>query len=111
MEKFYSLEEVAELLGVNYQLIYRLVRSGDLPALRIGRIYRITQAGLDEYLAAQNTQDAHRCAACGKEFRSRLSLRDRCVGCGAAICVDCFGRKQVRRCAACLKKGEKNGTV
>ena len=63
MEKFYSLEEVAELLGVNYQLIYRLVRAGDLPALKIGRIYRVTQAGLDEYLQAQNTQAAHRCAA------------------------------------------------
>ena len=103
MERFYSLEEVAELLGVNYQLIYRLVRAGDLPALKIGRIYRITQAGLDEYLAAQNTQAAHRCAACGKEFRSRLSLRNRCEGCGAAICVDCFERKKERRCRECRK--------
>lgn len=101
MEKFYSLEEVAELLGVNYQLIYRLVRSGDLPAIKIGRIYRVTQAGLDEYLKAQNTQAAHRCAVCGKEFRSRLSLRNQCLACGAVICVDCFERKKIRYCKKC----------
>jgi len=101
MDKFYSLEEVAELLGVNYQLIYRLVRSGDLPALKIGRIYRVTQEGLDEYLKAQNTQAAHRCTVCGKEFRSRLSLRNRCETCDAPICVDCFERQGILHCKQC----------
>jgi len=104
MEKFYSLEEIAELLGVNYQLIYRLVRSGDLPALKIGRIYRITQAGFDEYLNAQNTQTAQRCSVCEKEFHSRLSLRNRCKECGAPICVDCFDRHHIHHCKTCEPK-------
>jgi excisionase family DNA binding protein len=109
MEKFYTLEQVAEMLGVNYQLIYRLVRSGDLPALKIGRIYRITQDGLDEYLKAQNTQSANRCAVCNREFRSRLSLKNRCGQCGAPICVDCFDRKQQHCCCECGTEGNASG--
>ena len=32
-KEFLSLEETAELLGVDYQLVYKLVRSGALPAV------------------------------------------------------------------------------
>ena len=39
-KEYLSLEEVPESLGVTYQLIYRLVRTGDLPAARLGKLYR-----------------------------------------------------------------------
>ena len=50
-QEYLSLEDVAELLGVNYQLIYKLVRSGELPAVRLGRVYRVQRSDLDRYLA------------------------------------------------------------
>ena len=37
-EEYKSLEEVADMLGVTYQLIDRLVRSGELPAVRLGKL-------------------------------------------------------------------------
>ena len=36
--EYMSLEDVAKMLGVTYQLIYRLVRSGELPAVRLGKL-------------------------------------------------------------------------
>lgn len=102
-EKSYlTLEEVAELLGVNYQLIYRLVRDGKLPAIRLGRIYRIDRADLTDYLALMKQRtgddDAGECAACGQAYRSKSSLRQACEQCGQPICVDCWTRRKIHRC-------------
>jgi excisionase family DNA binding protein len=45
--------EVAEQLRVSTMTIYRLIRGGELPAVRVGRNYRVPVADLDRYLAAQ----------------------------------------------------------
>jgi excisionase family DNA binding protein len=36
--------------------VYRLVQSGQLPAVRVGRSYRIRDSDVDRYLADQYTQ-------------------------------------------------------
>ena len=100
-KKYMTVEEVADLLGVNYQLIYRLVRSGELPAIRLGRIYRIEQSDLDDYLQQARTAPAAGgavCAACGKTYQSKLSVSQECVECAAPICVDCWERQGVHCC-------------
>ena len=100
-KKYLTLEEVADLLGVNYQLIYRLVRSGELPAIRLGRVYRIERADLEEYLdrsKTSRTQTGGVCSACGRTYASRLSLSEECAECGSPICVDCWQREGVRAC-------------
>ena len=107
-KKFMTLEDVAELLGVNYQLIYRLVRSGELPAIRLGRVYRVTKEDLNAYLSAQKTGGSGAsCAACGTVYRSAASVRQACEGCGAPICFDCWHRAKVRLCKSC--KAETKG--
>ena len=99
-KEFLSLEEVADLLGVNYQLIYRQVRGGLLPAARIGRVYRVSKKDLEAYLENAKTMavPGYACAACGKTYSSRLSLKEHCLECEAAICRDCWERKDVRYC-------------
>ncbi|MCX7591794.1 MAG: helix-turn-helix domain-containing protein [Kiritimatiellae bacterium] len=98
-KKYLSLEEVAKLLSVDYQLIYRLVRSGELPAIRVGRVYRIDHADLDAYLTRNKTSGPMLvCAACGTAYGSALSLKQGCVCCGAPLCTDCWDRKGIRRC-------------
>lgn len=99
--KYMTLEEVSDLLGVTYQLIYRLVRTGELPAVRVGRVYRVTGRDLDAYLEstrASATAIAGTCAACGKSYRSALSLPHECAECGKPMCVDCWERKGERTC-------------
>jgi excisionase family DNA binding protein len=36
--------------------VYRLVKAGDLPAVRVGKSYRVREDDLDAYLAKQYTQ-------------------------------------------------------
>ena len=100
-KEFHSLEEVADLLGVHYQLIYKVVRSGELPAARIGKVYRVSRRDLEAYLVRSKSHASGGvCAACGKTYHSRLSLKHGCVECGESICVDCWGRKQIHSCSA-----------
>ncbi len=53
---FVTVAEVARLLRVSNMTVYRLVQGGQLPAVRIGRSYRIREADVDRYLADQYTQ-------------------------------------------------------
>ena len=102
---FWSLEDVAELLGVNYQLIYRQVRDGKLPALRVGRIYRVQKADLEAYMELNSTgaTGGFDCGACGKRHLSGLSERGRCPNTDLPICMDCWDRKGIRSCAPSAK--------
>ena len=100
-KEFLSLEEVADKLGVTYQLIYRLARSGELPAVRLGKLYRVASADLAAYLEkSKSAPSGGTCEACGQHFASNASLRHVCTedGCEAAICDDCWTRLKVRFC-------------
>jgi excisionase family DNA binding protein len=45
--------EVADQLRVSTMTIYRLIRRGELPAVRVGRNYRVRERDLEAYLATQ----------------------------------------------------------
>lgn len=108
-KEFYSLEEVAELLGVNYQLIYKLVRSGELPSARIGKVYRVMRGDLSAYVEqSKGHSGGGTCSVCGNRYHSRLALKHECSECGEPICVDCWIRKQTRHCPAHSGKSAKN---
>ena len=46
-----SLSQVAECLGVSTKLASRLIRSGELCAVKIGREYRIAKSVLIKYIS------------------------------------------------------------
>jgi excisionase family DNA binding protein len=48
-----TASEVADLLRVSSMTVYRLIRSGELPAVRVGRSYRVRREDLDAYLESQ----------------------------------------------------------
>ncbi len=48
--------EVATMLRVSNMTVYRLVQSGELRALKIGKSYRLRDDDVDAYLAGQYTQ-------------------------------------------------------
>ena len=48
--------EVARQQRVSNMTVYRLINAGDLPAVRIGRSYRLRADDVDAYLAARYTQ-------------------------------------------------------
>src|SRR5690606_14706576 len=47
-EKMYSVEEVADHLGLHVRTVRGYIRTGRLKAVRIGKQYRIAQSDLDE---------------------------------------------------------------
>ncbi len=50
MEKVMNIGELAEVLRVSRPVVYEAVRSGKLPAARIGRQWRITESALNKFL-------------------------------------------------------------
>ena len=51
--EFLRTDEVLDYLRINARTVYRLIRSGELPAVRIGRQWRIRRDDLDLWLEAQ----------------------------------------------------------
>ncbi len=43
--------EVAQLMRVSNMTVYRLIKSGQLSAIRVGKNYRIRATDIDRYLA------------------------------------------------------------
>ncbi|MDQ3954204.1 MAG: helix-turn-helix domain-containing protein [Actinomycetota bacterium] len=48
--KFFTVAEVARQLRVSNMTVYRLIKSGQLPAVRVGRGYRIRDEDVRRYL-------------------------------------------------------------
>jgi excisionase family DNA binding protein len=48
--RFLTVAEVATMMRVSKMTVYRLVHSGELPALRVGRSFRVTEDDVQEYL-------------------------------------------------------------
>lgn len=46
-----SLSQIAECLGISKKLASRLIRSGELAAVKIGREYRVAKSTLIKYIA------------------------------------------------------------
>ena len=53
---FVTVGEVARHLRVSNMTVYRLISAGDLPAVRVGKSYRLREDDVDAYLAARYTQ-------------------------------------------------------
>jgi excisionase family DNA binding protein len=49
-----TTEDVLAYLRVTHRTIYRLVRSGELPAVRIGRQWRFRRTDLDDWIDRQS---------------------------------------------------------
>lgn len=50
--KFLTVAEVADIMRVSKMTVYRLVHSGELPAVRVGRSFRVNEKAVNEYLDA-----------------------------------------------------------
>ena len=48
--KFLTVAEVAAVMRVSKMTVYRLVHSGELPAVRVGRSFRVSEKDVNDYL-------------------------------------------------------------
>jgi excisionase family DNA binding protein len=48
--RFLTVAEVASVMRVSKMTVYRLVHGGDLPAVRVGRSFRVPEQAVHDYL-------------------------------------------------------------
>ena len=51
-----TVQEVADLMRVSSMTVYRLIKAGELPAVRVGRSFRVSEPDVDAYLSSRYTQ-------------------------------------------------------
>lgn len=53
--QYLTVAEVAETMRVSRMTVYRLVHSGELPAIRVGKSFRVPEQALVQYLRESAT--------------------------------------------------------
>ncbi|QJC21296.1 helix-turn-helix domain-containing protein [Arcanobacterium buesumense] len=48
--QFFTVAEVADMTRVSRMTVYRMVHSGELPAVRVGNSYRVPKSAVDQLL-------------------------------------------------------------
>jgi excisionase family DNA binding protein len=48
--QFLTVAEVATMMRVSKMTVYRLVHSGELPAVRVGKSFRVPEKAVHDYL-------------------------------------------------------------
>src|SRR6476661_6725228 len=59
-ESFLTTEEVLEYLQVNLRTVYRLIKAGKIPAVRVGPQWRFRKRDIDAWLETQRTRQVSR---------------------------------------------------
>lgn len=57
VERVLTAEEVAAHLQLNIRTIYRLLESGELKGRKIGRVWRIAESAVSEFMAGNESDD------------------------------------------------------
>jgi excisionase family DNA binding protein len=73
-ESFLTTEEVLAYLNVNLRTVYRLIKAGSIPAVRVGRQWRFRKRDLDTWLESQRHNESKPTVT--TRSRSRVLLVD-----------------------------------
>jgi excisionase family DNA binding protein len=73
---FLTTEEVLEYLHVNLRTVYRLIKAGKIPAVRVGRQWRFRKVDLDVWLNGQRTAPLHDGPVAQSDTRHRVLVVD-----------------------------------
>ncbi|GMA87810.1 hypothetical protein GCM10025868_30600 [Angustibacter aerolatus] len=80
--RFVTVAEVAAIMRVSKMTVYRLVHAGDLPAVRVGRAFRVPEQAVHDYLQTSLRRDRlrpGRGGAPGTVDSPRTAAPDRCA--------------------------------
>jgi len=76
-EVFLTTEEVLEYLQVNLRTVYRLIKAGKIPAVRVGRQWRFRKRDIDAWLETQRPQPSQSIAAAPVPPQAQVSPASR----------------------------------
>jgi excisionase family DNA binding protein len=72
-DSFLTTEEVLEYLQVNLRTVYRLIKAGKIPAVRVGRQWRFRKRDIDAWLESQRPRGGSRAVATGGQPPARAA--------------------------------------
>ena len=75
-ESFLTTEEVLEYLNINLRTVYRLIKAGSIPAVRVGRQWRFRKRDLDDWLESRRHGEVQTPAGSTAPARRRVLLVD-----------------------------------
>jgi excisionase family DNA binding protein len=55
MQKYYTVQEVADTLQLHWQSVLNYIKGGKLEAVKLGKGYRISEAALQVFIADRTT--------------------------------------------------------
>ena len=55
-DRLLTVSEVAATMRVSNMTVYRLIQAGEIPAVRVGKSYRLREDDIDKYLADRYTE-------------------------------------------------------
>ena len=53
-DRLLTVREVAARMRVSNMTVYRLIKAGDLPAIRVGKNFRIRRSDVESYLGGRS---------------------------------------------------------
>jgi excisionase family DNA binding protein len=76
-ESFLTTEEVLDYLQVNLRTVYRLIKAGKIPAVRVGRQWRFRKRDIDAWLESQRPRGVRAAVASPGRVSSPAAGRPR----------------------------------
>ncbi len=55
-DRWLSVEEICEYLGIGRDTVYRLIEHKDLPAFRIGRLWKFKKDEVDDWVKTNDSR-------------------------------------------------------
>jgi len=55
-KKYYTVQEVADLLKLHWQSVLTYIKNGELEAIKLGKGYSISKQALDSFIAKRTTK-------------------------------------------------------
>ncbi len=59
LEKWLSVEEIAEHLGISKETVYRWLDKGSIPAHRIGKLWKFRPSEVDSWVLSGNANESN----------------------------------------------------
>lgn len=56
IHKFYTVQEVADLLQIHWQSVLTYIKKGKLEAMKLGKGYRISETALQRFITDHSTR-------------------------------------------------------
>ena len=54
-QKLLKGDDIAKVLGISRSLAYRLIRSGEIQSIKFGRVVRVPQKALDQFIQSRTS--------------------------------------------------------